>query len=361
MKANMVYDYALYAALFFYFIVVVRFVYYRQRISQSPWLAAAILSWPIFMLDEWMRLWQLTQLAPLYGLSDVFAVLLMTCSYRMVKPMLLAYPSKRSRLWVPFWVMAVLQLTILLIPTEDKLQWLEASPSGEPLMLWPAYLASLTTGFCVLLIGILITEHIQMYHRHLPEQAVDVQEFRVPRLASVMANTVVVAFASILLVTAATFGFFIVPYWESLHHMALGVSLLVVLFSLTFPRVTSPSPLDYERLDEGAVKPAEVRAVIGEAKRTMIDGKNYKKLGLTLKDFSDEAGVDPTTLAIALQLELKKNFRGFVYQYRLDYAKNVLLRSDAKIAKVAKRLGLNSEKFLGDVLVKYLRNSQEPH
>jgi hypothetical protein len=90
-KANMVYDYALYAALFFYFIVVVRFVYYRQRISQSPWLAAAILSWPIFMLDEWMRLWQLTQLAPLYGLSDVFAVLLMTCSYRMVKPMLLAY------------------------------------------------------------------------------------------------------------------------------------------------------------------------------------------------------------------------------------------------------------------------------
>ena len=80
-----------------------------------------------------------------------------------------------------------------------------------------------------------------------------------------------------------------------------------------------------------------------------------------MKDFSDEAGVDPTTLAIALHLELKKNFRGFVYQYRLDYAKNVLLRSDAKIAKVAKRLGLNSEKFLGDVLVKYLRNSQEPH
>ncbi|MDO6565778.1 DNA mismatch repair protein [Alteromonas sp. 1_MG-2023] len=361
MRTDMVYNYALYTALLFYFIVVARFVFYRHRIFQNRWLAAAILCWPVFMLDEWMRLWQLTQLAPLYGLSDVFAVLLMTCCYRVVKPMLLAYPSTRSRLWVPFWVAVIIQFTILLIPTADKLQWLDASPSGHPLLLWPAYLASLTTGFCVLLIGILITEHIQMYHRNLPEQVADVQEFRVPRLASVMANTVVVAFASILLVTAATFGFFIVPFWESLHHMALGVSLLVVLFGLTFPRVTSPSPLHYERLDEGAAKPAEMRAVIGQAKRAMIDGKNYKKIGLTLKDFSDEAGVDPTTLAIALHLELKKNFRGFVYQYRLDYAKNVLLRSDAKIAKVAKRLGLNSDKFMGDVLVKYLRNSQEPH
>ena len=67
------------------------------------------------------------------------------------------------------------QCAILLIPIDDKQQWLSLSPYGQPLLLWPAYIASLLTGFSVLLIGILITEHIQMYHRHLPEQAVDIK------------------------------------------------------------------------------------------------------------------------------------------------------------------------------------------
>jgi hypothetical protein len=36
-----------------------------------------------------------------------------------------------------------------------------------------------------------------------------------------------------------------------------------------------------------------------------------------------------------------------------------LLNSDAKVARVAKRLGLNSEKFLSDFLVKHLRRGSK--
>lgn len=356
MDTTTMYDNILYAALLFYFIIVGRYLYYRQSISAKNWLALALVCWPLFMFDEWIRLWDASKLIPLYGLSDVFAVLLITCCYRVIKPMLLAHPTQRSRLWAPVIATTVFQSAILLISVEDKTQWVSASPSGSPFVLWPVYLASLFTCFSVLLMGILITEHIQKYHRHLPEQVADVKRYQIPRLAGIMGSTVGVAFMCILLVSAATFGFFTIPFWESLYHVSLGSVLLFVLLSLTHPRKTSPSPLNYRRLDEGIAKPAEMRAVIEQAERTMKEEKCYKTLGLTLKNFSEVASVDPTSLAIALQWELKKNFRSFVYGHRLDYAKKVLLRSDEKVEHIAKRLGLNSEKFLGEVLVRYLEN-----
>jgi YesN/AraC family two-component response regulator len=60
---------------------------------------------------------------------------------------------------------------------------------------------------------------------------------------------------------------------------------------------------------------------------------------------------------LALQLTEKKNFRRFIFHYRLEYAKNVLLRSDAKLEAVAKRMGINSEKFLSEYFVKHLNST----
>ena len=196
-----------------------------------------------------------------------------------------------------------------------------------------------------------------MYHRHLPEQAVDIKNLKMPRLAGVMGSLVGVAFMSILLVTAATFGFFPVPFWEGFHHLMIGTAILVVLFSLTFIRRTSPSPLDYERLDEGKATPYEISSIISKAERYTIESKAYKVRFLTLSEFCKGADIDPTSLALALQLTEKKNFRRFIFHYRLEYAKNVLLRSDAKLEAVAKRMGINSEKFLSEYLVKHLNST----
>ena len=348
------YDYFLYSLLGVYIFCFARLFVQKVNLTSMRWLVGAFICWPLFMLDEWLRIAQASSLAILYGLSDVFAVIAITCCYRAIKPMLLAYPTARKRLWWPAVVTAIFQCTVLLIPVGDKQQWLSSSPSGEPLLLWPAYCASLLTGFSVLLIGILITEHIQMYHRHLPEQAVDIKNLKMPKLAGVMGSLVGVAFMSILLVTAATFGFFPVPFWESFHHLMIGCALLVVLFSLTFIRRTAPSPLNYERLDEGKATPYEISSIISKAERYTIESKAYKTRFLTLSEFCKGADIDPTSLAIALQLTEKKNFRRFIFHYRLEYAKKVLLHSDAKLEAVAKRLGVNSEKFLSEYLVKHL-------
>ena len=161
-----IYDYFLYALIGIYIIGFARLFVQKVNLSSARWLTAAFLCWPLFMLDEWLRMANATGLADIYGLSEVFAVIAVTCCYRAIKPMLLAYPSARKRLWWPVLVTGVFQFAILLIPVDDKQQWLSSSPHGQPLLLWPAYIASLLTGFSVLLIGILITEHIQMYHRH---------------------------------------------------------------------------------------------------------------------------------------------------------------------------------------------------
>ncbi len=357
LSTDFLFNYTLYGIIGLYVIVVARVFYFANDLPSKGWVGLAVLCWPLFMFDEWVRLWDLQSVIVLFGLSDVFGVLLLTCCYRAIKSLLVLSPSRRLRLWWPFCVTAVIQGFVIFIPASEKLAWLQASPSGTPLLLWPVYLSSLSAGFSILLLGIFITEHLHVYHRHLPEQVVDVREFRISRLAGIMAFTVSVAFSSILLVTAAMFGFFDLPVWETLHHVILGVPLLLCLLLLSFKRTTSPSPLNYERLEHLDIKPAQMREVISLAEQAMIEQKAYKEIGLTLATFCQRANIDATTLAMALQWQVKKNFRSFVYHYRLEYAKKVLLRTDTKIAKVAKRLGLNSEKFLSDVLIKHLRNN----
>ena len=347
-------DYCVFILLVTYLLSLGFFVRQQKRNSGAGWVLAALLCWPLFMIDEWVRLSGFTELALFYGLSDIFAVIGITCCYRAIKPLLYLRPSAKKRLWLPAGITALLQITSLLIPAAEKQTWLLASPIGEPLVLWPAYAAPLVTGFSVLLIGILITEHMQAYHQHLPEQAVDIREFKVTGLASVMGITVGVGFMSILLVTAATFGFFQLSAWESYYHLMLGAALLSVLISLLVTQNTSPSPFEHERLDEGKATPYEISSIISKAERHTIDSRAYKARGLTIADFCEHAGLDPTSLAIALRVSDKKSFRRFIYHFRLEYAKKVLLRTDTKVAAVAKRLGLNSEKFLSDYLVKHL-------
>lgn len=355
MTATM-YNYLLYMLVALYCAGLLRLISLKVNLTSRRYLVGAFVCWPLFMFDEWLRLANAIDYAYLYGLSEVFAVIAVTCCYRAIKPMLVDKPSARRRLWWPVAVTGLFQLSVLLISTQEKQQWFVNSPTGDPLFLWPAYIASLLAGFSVLLIGILITEQIQLYHRHLPEQAVDIKKLKAPRLAGVMGSLVGVAFMSILLVTAATFGFLSVPFWESFHHLMLGGAILVVLFSLTFVRRTSPSPLDYERLDAEKSNPYEISNLISKAERYTIESKVYKERFVTIAQFCQGADMDPTALALALRLSDKKNFRRFIFHYRLEYAKNVLLRSDAKVAAVAKRVGINSEKFLSDYLVKHLRH-----
>jgi len=123
------------------------------------------------------------------------------------------------------------------------------------------------------------------------------------------------------------------------------------------PQHTSPSPLDYHRLDDLKAEQCIMREALVKAEQTMTDAEAFKSPGLQLKAFAGQCHVDPTTLVIALRLLEKRDFRSFVYQYRLAYAKNELIGSDDSLAQ-AKRLGVHSEQFLSGVMMNHMRKQR---
>lgn len=354
---SLIYTYSLFASSAFWGVLIIKFWATHEQLPGRNWLLLAGLLWPLLVLDEWLKYTESTTMAWALGASDFVVPILLACCYRATKLLVLDNPSHRGRLWAPVLVIALMQSTLVLIPVEYRATWFEASPSGSPLTWWPVYTVNLLTGFAVLLYSILIAELIQQYHRYLSEQVVDIQQFKIRRLSGVAGTCVGVAFASILLVTAATFGFFAVDFWQSLQHMLMALITLLLLAGLTTPRDTSPSPLDYERLEACSAQQQEMRDALYEAEQVIIEKKLYKKLGLTLKQFCAQANLDPTLLAISLRLLRQKSFRVWVFSYRLEYAKKVLLRTDTSIATVTKRLGIPSDTVLSDALAKYAKHA----
>ncbi|GGW79976.1 DNA mismatch repair protein [Alteromonas halophila] len=353
--SGLFYQYTLYATSLVYLVVLWRYIQCYQRLPGRHWLTVAVGCWPLLVIDEWLKLFELSALSPFTWLFEFVPVLLLAACYKAARPLMLDRVKKYSRMWVVVAAVMLAQIPLWLTSPDIKMQWFMAAPVGEPLIYWPFYLVPLLTGFGVLLFGILIAEDVQHYHQLLPAQVVDVNQYKIRRMAGVMGATVGIAFSCILLVSAAAFGFFTIPFWLSLFHLVMAVTCLFVIGALVSPRTTSPCPLDMQRLDACDESQAVMRDTLARAEQTIIHTKGYKQLGLTIKAFSQDADIDPTLLAIALRMSPRKNFRGFVYHYRLEYAKKVLLRSDAKINRVARRLGINSEKFLSGALVSYLR------
>ena len=67
-----IFSYCLYALLGVYAVGFVRLFVQKVNLSSTRWLIGAFVCWPLFMLDEWLRLAHATDLAVIYGLSDVF-------------------------------------------------------------------------------------------------------------------------------------------------------------------------------------------------------------------------------------------------------------------------------------------------
>lgn len=358
MNTDTLYSLTLLLGILGYLLIVGKYIALHRRLHGSAWLLAAIMLWPLGQLDEWLKYaGVLSQVVWVSSLFDFVPVAIATCLYKATKAMVTRNGATRPVLvWLPVLCIAMAQIAVILSPLALRLSWLAEAPTGFPMTHWPVYLVALLTGFGVLLFSIMSTELLQNYHRYLPEQVVDTAIYRIRWLTGANATVVGLSFVAILLVTAATFGFFAVPFWLSAFHVGVNLVMLFMLGLMVADRQTSPSPLDHDRLQSNKGDISMLRAIATQAEQVVIDQKAYKTVGLRIEDFARMVGdTDPTTLALALHLQSQMNFRAFIYQYRLDYAKNVLMRTDTKIATVAKRLGLNSEKFLSDVLVKHLQ------
>lgn len=354
----MLHRYTLLVLFLLYAVLLFQFFREKNRVAGANWVAAAMAIWPLILLDEIIRVFDL----PLAAVSSVvvFAPLLcLTLLYRSVKLLVIDNPpASKPLLWLPVAIAVVAQAPLWFVSVSEKSVWLQASPVGHPLDNWALYLAYMITGFGMLVMGIVITEMIQNYHRHLSCQVVDVREYKVRWLGGAMGITVGLGFCCVLLVTAGAFGFFNITFWQSLFNVLFAIAMLQTFIAVIRPQHTSPSPLNYRRLDELKAQQCVMREALVKAEQAMSSMEAYKTPGLQLKAFAKDCDADPTTLIIALRLLEKRDFRSFVYQYRLAYAKSELISQDSQLAATAKRLGIHSEQFLSGAMMGHIRRQK---
>ncbi|MBT0585379.1 helix-turn-helix transcriptional regulator [Alteromonas oceanisediminis] len=320
------------------------------------------LLWPLSLVEELIKLFpSATWLASLVGLTYVAPVLLNVGLTRMLYPLIVEQPRQRRRLQSIIVVLIVLlQVPIILLPLDVKVALLDASPVGEPLYNLPLYACYALGGAAIVAMGIQLVESMQAHQASLPEQVVDIRYYKMPAVIGLVGTLVSIAFCAVIIVSLVAFSVLDFSLWQSALHIAYATVLLLILILMTERRRYSPLPIDLDKVAQRPYSDELLRRTLTSAEQAMIQQKAYKVIGLRLRQLADAADVDPTVLAAATHALLKRNFRAFVYHYRLEYAKKVLMRSDAKVSSVAKRLGFHSEKFLSGVFVKYIEATGDP-
>ncbi|QPG05321.1 hypothetical protein IT774_14590 [Salinimonas marina] len=187
----------------------------------------------------------------LYGLSDWVPVLLMTLFYRALKPRLIARvrPVKWVS-WLPVCLCLVLQLPLALSGLPEKQRLLNGGPVGHPLDFWPLYAIALLVSFGVLVLGLLITETLQKYHKHLIARVTQPNQYKIRYVIPAMSVMVAIGGLLTLLVTAVTFGFLNIILWQVGMDLLLAIAMLTLLLLLIIPQRTLPSPVDYAQVDD---------------------------------------------------------------------------------------------------------------
>lgn len=248
----------------------------QGSIKGSKWLIVCWVVWPLCLLDEAVLLadgeWMI-----LYGWTDWVPVLLMTLFYRALKPSLVAQvrPSKWA-LWLPVSLCFLMQLPLALGGVAEKQVLTAGGPIGHPLDFWPVYTIAMLVCFGVLVLSLLITETVQKYHKHLPEQVANPQQYRLRYMVIAMSAIAGISVVLTLLVTAVTFGFLSVLMWQSGLDLVLAIVMLTVLYLLLIPQRTAPSLLDYEQLDASYTEQAKLRESVDKAEQVMQESQAYR-------------------------------------------------------------------------------------
>lgn len=327
-----------------------------DRFPHGKLLLAAILLWPTLLIDELLKAFGQGQ--SMVYLAGMFQFVPALIAALLLHATLLLVTQRRQNLWryyMPSLVLALGEVPYLLQSAEQKSAMLMSPPVGNLLTNWPYYAPYMLSGFVLLILATKAVEWIAEYHQHLSEQVVDVGFFRLHALNGGFISLIVVAFVDIILTTLATFGLAALPIWQTMIHLFQAFTLLYLITVLVQKRRYSPSPLDYDALENPGYSGEALKNALQKAEQTLIDKRAYKVLGLRLSQLAKAADVEPHLLAAATKTLLNRNFRAFVYHYRLEYAKKVLMRSDAKVSSVAKRLGFNSEKYLSSIFIKYIQ------
>ncbi|GAA6182862.1 MULTISPECIES: helix-turn-helix transcriptional regulator [Alteromonadaceae] len=328
-----------------------------EQFPHAKLILTAILVWPLLLLDEWLKLsgYQ-SQLNFLVGSSPFFSALIIACLVLSIRQLTLAkFANNNVLFFIPTVLLLAGQLPLWLAPTELRIGMLQSPPMGDILLNWPFYATYLFSAFVTLSFAVHAAEYLASYHYYLSDQVVDIDIFEMRFTSNGCYVLMFTAFLSICVIGLAAFDLLpIIVQWQTLVNMLNATGCLYLILLLVQNRKYSPTPFAYSQMDKGNYSEDQLRHTLKQAEKAIIQHKAYKRKGLRIKQVADAAQVEPAALALATRFVLKRNFRAFVYHYRLEYAKKVLMRTDQKVTSVAKRLGFNSEKYLSNVFVRYI-------
>ncbi len=323
----------------------------------GKYLLVSILLWPLILVDEWLKFSGLAIDYPyLIGLFQFVPAVIAALMALAIQKITLAKANPSVALYmVPAMIMLLAQIPIMMLSPTDKLEFLYQSPLGEFFVNWPLYAPFLISGFILLMYAVQSAEQINHYHYYLSDQVVDVDLFRFNVLGGVQVGFMLCSVCLILIMGLVAFDLFFLAEWQTIINLIQAGCLMLIQLVLLEKRHFSPTPFSAGELEGRQYSDDYLRLVLKKSEKAIIRHKAYKHIGLRIKHVAEASEVEPAALAQATRMVLNRNFRAFIYHYRLEYAKKVLMRTDAKVTSVARRLGFNSEKYLSNVFIKYIR------
>jgi len=327
-----------------------------DKLPHGQELLFAILIYPLMLADDFIIHYGFQQsLSFLLGLFRFTPLLMMGLFFLAIRKMVRENPEGKQVMLLPV-ILVLAEIPFLLLPSELKIQVLQQPMIGNIGANWPLYAFFIGSSFMLLLLALKTESLVSDHQHHLSEQVVDINFYQMPVLGKALGIIISIAFGSIALVLLVAFDLLPFSQWLNSINVLQICAHWILIMVLLEKRRYSPSPLNYELLEKNTFSEDELRLALARAEAAIIRHRAYKHIGLRLRHLANVADIEPDVLAVATRTLLNRNFRAFIYHYRLEYAKKVLMRTDAKVSAVAKRLGFNSEKFLSDVFVKYVGN-----
>ena len=315
----------------------------------------AILCAPLILTDDLLIAfgwaYQTTFLLSLFSFMPVLIAMLCFLSVqKMVKKI---SPSPNIH-YAIIGLLALAELPFLLVDNQLKLQ-MKVGLVGQIAEYWPFYTYYLLLAIAITTYAVMSVKLLKDYDDNLSEHTVDVDFYRFRVLTSVFALLAAVGVTGALTVILIATDSLFVSRWQAVLSVMNSVVLWAVMLILVERRRFAPCPFEYSALKEN-LSEAHMQTVLEKAEKAIIKYKAYRKKGLLIQHLCDAASVEPAELAVSSHTLLNRNFRAFVYHYRLEYAKLLLTRTDIKVSTVARRLGFDSEKYLSDVFIKYVES-----
>ncbi len=353
-----VFNSLLFMLLVFWSIPLIRALVVHQRLPRSQPMLCALLLMPLLLLDQSITgAGEEASLLFLLGAFDtlpaIIGLLLLEVSGSVTRQ------GYRLNWWLhgsAILILCLLQGLYLQWGPEQKIQFLILG-EGDWQQGWPLYLHSALMHLYLLMLAYQAFMLVSYYRLTLPRQVVDVKLYQLHGVAGAWGICVALSALAVVVSLLVMSGGVSMPNWQASISVAEFILFGCLCVLLLVPERYSPSPI--LALRSGSYSQVQLTQVMDKAERSMIDNKAYKIIGLRLSAFAAMAGVNPKVLAVALRELTHRNFRGFVFYYRLEYARNVMLRTDARVLAVAERLGFTSERFLSDMFINYLTRMGE--